>query len=92
MLSLGVSMLDLCRPLALPNVKRCITEAENIKGGESTSLFLTPYSQSPMDDADKVIILNITGPGIDATGAAGARCKDVRLRAKRLGVRKEGWT
>ena len=36
---------------------------ENIKDRESTSLFLTSYSQSPMDDADKVNILNSTGPG-----------------------------
>ena len=36
---------------------------ENIKDRTSTSLFLTPYSQSPMADADKVTILNRTGPG-----------------------------
>ena len=36
---------------------------ENINDGERTSLFLTPYSQSPMGDTDKVIILNGTGPG-----------------------------
>ena len=50
-------------PCTAKTVKRCITEVENIKGRESTSLFLIPYSQSPMDDANKVIILNITGPG-----------------------------
>ena len=36
---------------------------EDIKDPTSTSLFLTPYSQSPMSDADKVNILNRTGPG-----------------------------
>jgi hypothetical protein len=38
---------------------------ENIKDRTSTSLFLTPYSESPMNDADKVTILDHTqaGPG-----------------------------
>ena len=44
-------------------VKRCIAKMENIKDRTSTTLFLTPYSQSPMDDADKVTIRNRTGPG-----------------------------
>ena len=44
-------------------VKRTIAKVENIKDRTSTSLFLTPYSQSPMGDADKVTILNRTGPG-----------------------------
>jgi hypothetical protein len=44
-------------------VKRSIAKVENIKDRTSTSLFLTPYSQSPMGDADKVTILNRTGPG-----------------------------
>ena len=36
---------------------------ENIKDRTSTSLFLTPYSQSPTADDDKVAILSRTGPG-----------------------------
>ena len=36
---------------------------ENIKDREDTTLFLTLHSQSPMDDADKITILNGTGPG-----------------------------
>ena len=44
-------------------VKQTIGKAENIKDRTSTSLFLTPYSQSPMDDAGKVTILSRTGPG-----------------------------
>jgi hypothetical protein len=36
---------------------------EDIKDRTSTSLFLTPYSDSPMADTDKVTILNRTGPG-----------------------------
>ena len=36
---------------------------ENIKDRSSTSLFLTPYSQSSMGDGDKVAIFNPTGPG-----------------------------
>ena len=44
-------------------VKRSIAKVENIKDPTSTRLFLTPYSQSPTGDADKVPILNRTGPG-----------------------------
>ena len=44
-------------------VKRSIAKVENIQDRASTSLFLTPYSQSPMDDAGKVTILNHTGLG-----------------------------
>ena len=38
---------------------------ENIKLEDrgSSSLFLTSYSESPMDDTEKVTILNGTGPG-----------------------------
>jgi hypothetical protein len=50
-------------PRTVKAVKRSIAKVENIKDRESTSLFLTPYSQSPMDDADKVNILNGTGSG-----------------------------
>ena len=48
-------------PRTVKAVKRRITKVENIKGGESTSLFLTSNSQSPMDDAEKINIG--TGPG-----------------------------
>ena len=44
-------------------VKRCIAKMENIKDRTSTTLFLTPYSQSPMADDDKVTILSRIGPG-----------------------------
>jgi hypothetical protein len=46
-------------------VKCRIVKVENIKDGERTSLFLTPYSESPMDDADMFTIHrdNGTGPG-----------------------------
>ena len=44
-------------------VKRSIAKVENIKDFTSTSLFLTPYSQSPIGDTGKVAILNRTGPG-----------------------------
>ena len=44
-------------------VKRSIAKVENIKDRKNTSLFLTPHSQTPMRDADKVTILNRTGPG-----------------------------
>jgi hypothetical protein len=50
-------------PRTVKAVKGSIAKVENIKNRESTSLFLTPYSQSPMDDAEKVTILNRTGPG-----------------------------
>ena len=44
-------------PRNAKDVKRVIEKVENIKNGESTttsSLFLSPCSQSPMDDSDKV--------------------------------------
>ena len=45
-------------------VKRYIAKLENIKDRGSTSLFLTSYSKSPIDDAEKIITnLNGTGPG-----------------------------
>jgi hypothetical protein len=52
-------------PRNLNAVKSRIIKVENIrvKDGERTCLFLTPYSQSPMDGADKVSFLNGTGPG-----------------------------
>ena len=50
-------------PRTAKNVKRSIAKEENIKDRERTSLFLTPYSQAPMDDAAKITILNGTGPG-----------------------------
>ena len=48
-------------PRTARTVKRCIANMENIENRERTSLFLTSYSQSPMDDTDKVSILNGTG-------------------------------
>lgn len=50
-------------PRTVKAVKVSITKVENIKDRESATLFLTPYSQSPMDDTEKVTILNGTGPG-----------------------------
>ena len=44
-------------------IKRCIAKIENIKDRTSTSLFLTPYSQSLMEDDDKATTLNRTGLG-----------------------------
>ena len=50
-------------PYTAKAVKRSIAKVEDIKDRTNTSLFLTPYSQSPMGDADKVTILNRTGLG-----------------------------
>ena len=50
-------------PHTVKAVKHSIAKAENIEDRTGTSLFLTPYSQSPMGDADKVTILNRTGLG-----------------------------
>jgi hypothetical protein len=44
-------------------VKCSIAKVENIKDSTRSSLFLTPYSESPMSDAEKITILNGTGPG-----------------------------
>ena len=51
-------------PRTVKAVKRSISKMEKIKDRESTALFLTPCSQTPMDDAEKVTILNGTGPGL----------------------------
>ena len=50
-------------PRTVKVVKCSIAKVENIKDRESTTLFLTPCSETPMDDAEKVTILNGTGPG-----------------------------
>jgi hypothetical protein len=50
-------------PRTVKAVKRSIAKVENIKDRESPLLFLTPFSESPMDDTFKVTILNGTGPG-----------------------------
>ena len=50
-------------PRTAKTVKRCIAKLENIKDRGNTSLFLTSYSKSPLDEAEKVTILNGTGPG-----------------------------
>ena len=50
-------------PHTFKAVKHSIAKVEDIKDPASASLFLTPCSQSPMDDGDIVNILNGTGPG-----------------------------
>ena len=50
-------------PRTVKTVKRSIAKWENIEDRGSTCLFLTSYSQSPMDDTDKLTILNGAGPG-----------------------------
>ena len=54
-------------PCTVKAVKFSIAAAENIKDDERTSLFLTPFSQSPMDDAKKLTFLNRTGTGPGST-------------------------
>jgi hypothetical protein len=44
-------------------VKRSIAKVEKIRDFESSSLFLSPFSQSPMDNADIVTIHDFTDPG-----------------------------
>ena len=50
-------------PHTVQNVKRSIAKVEDIKDYKSTGLFLTPHSQSPMDDAGEFTTLNRAGPG-----------------------------
>jgi hypothetical protein len=50
-------------PHTVKAVKHSIAKLEDIKVLTTSDLFLTPYSDSPMGDADKVNILNRTGPG-----------------------------
>jgi hypothetical protein len=48
-------------PHTAKTVKLCIARVENIEHRTSASLFLTPYSQSPMGEAHKFTILNPIG-------------------------------
>ena len=51
-------------PHIVRNVKRSIEYAEDIKDRKiTTTLFLTPHTQSPMGDTDEITIVNCTGPG-----------------------------
>ena len=50
-------------PRTVKTVRGSITKVENIIDRESTTLYLTPYSRSPMDDAEKVTTLNGSRPG-----------------------------
>ena len=61
-------MLYLCPPPRTAETVKCgIAKVENIKDDQSISLFLTSYSKSPMDDANKDIIINRTGTGLGST-------------------------
>ena len=50
-------------PRTVKSVRGSITKVENIQDRERTTLYLTSNNESPMDDSEKVIILNGTGPG-----------------------------
>ena len=50
-------------PHTAKTVKRSIAKVENINDRTCTTIFLTPFSKSPMGDAEKVTVLNGTGPG-----------------------------
>jgi hypothetical protein len=59
--SLGrIKAISVPPPHTAKTVKLCIAKAENIKHRTNASLFLTPYNQSPMGEADKVTILGFT--------------------------------
>ena len=60
-----IKAISVAPPHTVNAVKLSIEKVEKIrvKDRTSTSLFLTPYSQSPMADAGKITILNLTGPG-----------------------------
>ena len=55
-----IKVISVPPPRTAKTVKHSIAKVENIIDRKSTTLFLTPYSQSPMDDAEKV---DGTGPG-----------------------------
>ena len=62
-----IKALSIPPPHTLKSVKCSIARVENIKDSESMSLFITPLSKSPMDEADKAIFLNRTGAGPGST-------------------------
>ena len=78
-------------PHIVQTVKRCIAKVENIKDYTSTNLFLTPYSQSAMGDANEVTILNRTGPGSTPQEplALVAKMSDAERSALESGGRRE---
>ena len=62
-----IKVISVPPPRTAKTVKCTIANVENIKAGGSISLFLTPYTQSPLDDEDKAIILNRTGTSPGST-------------------------
>ena len=58
-----INAISVPPPHTIKAVKHSIAKVEDIKDRTSTSLFLTPYSKSPMRDSNKVTILNRTGLG-----------------------------
>ena len=77
-------------PHTIKVVKHSIAKVENIKNRTSTSLFVT---QSIADGRRwKGNCSQWYRLRIHAAGTPSPRRKDVRLRTKRLGVRKERWT
>jgi hypothetical protein len=70
-------------PLTVISLKRCLSGVENI-GGETaiTSLFVSASSQTPMDDGDRMSILEDRGPGYTPNDpiALVAKFSDTRQR------------
>jgi hypothetical protein len=48
-------------PHSVLSIRRCLAKFEGISGHTITSLFLTPSSQTPMDDTWKATLLNHSG-------------------------------
>ena len=58
-----IKAISLPPPHTIKVIKNCTAKMENIIDCTSISLFLTPYSNSPMRDADMVAIHDPIGPG-----------------------------
>ena len=50
-----IKVISVPHPRTIKTIKCSIATVENIKYGERTSLFLTPFSQSPIGDERKFI-------------------------------------
>ena len=53
-------------PPEASSIRRCLSNVENISTDIQTNLFIATSSKSPMNDTDRVSILEHTGPGYTA--------------------------
>ena len=85
-----INAISVQSPHSAKTIKHNIAKVECIKDPTNSMLFLTPYSQSPTGETEKIAILNRTGPGCTqheplALVAKMADSKRSALESKRRG-------